>query len=87
MRGERPLRGASRLRFRCRTLGTDELWVSVVHRGAGREVSFHLEALAGNSWGSRTLDLGDLLQAADEIRFFLPPGGDLLLDDVLLYEP
>jgi hypothetical protein len=91
LRGERPLAGAPQLRFRYRLSGADELrvWLVDTHRGPSEKVG--VKAPVRGQWQEATLDLREAAQGVeyvDEIWFLLQrKGAELLVDDVLLYEP
>ena len=48
--------------------------------------SLEVDAIEG-TWGRKTLDFAAAPRTAEEIHFVLSRGAELLLDDVLLYEP
>jgi inosine-uridine nucleoside N-ribohydrolase len=80
LRGERPLEETTRLRFRYHLTGTTALTVSL----GGREV--RLSDLKQGEWAEMTIEFTvGKGQRASEVRFLLPKGGELLLDDVLVY--
>jgi dienelactone hydrolase len=94
LRGRRPLAGAMRLRFRYRLDGAERVDVALLD--AGRELAAAaLEGARRGAWSRTTVDLassgasGDLVPqgdlAADEVRFAVPAGATLLVDDILLY--
>jgi inosine-uridine nucleoside N-ribohydrolase len=96
LRGERPLGETTHLHFRYRLTGAAELRVELANRTARQNYAIDLKGLKAGTWAEATLDFstegggarkprpGDRV---DEVRFRLPPGAELLLDDVLLYEP
>lgn len=94
LRGERPLGDATHLRFRYHLTGADAMVVVLVNRTRKANHGVELENLKQGEWAETTLDFdrdsrrqpkkGDRV---DEVRFLLPKGAELLLDDVLLYEP
>ncbi|MBI2808739.1 MAG: nucleoside hydrolase [Planctomycetes bacterium] len=103
LRGNRPLGAATHLSFRYKLVGTDSLRISmpvvqaakVGTKGKGiAPVRVELNGLKTNEWASLTVDLNAAAPNAltvgsfvSEIGFFVPAGGQLLLDDLLLYEP
>ena len=46
-----------------------------------------LRGLKKGEWAEATADFGTLKGAIDEVQFALPKGAELLVDDVLFYEP
>jgi inosine-uridine nucleoside N-ribohydrolase len=90
LRGERPLGGATRLFFRYRLAGADSLRVRLSDRTAKETYTVELKELTKGKWAEATADFpadakrGDRV---DEVQFVLPKGAELLVDDVLLYEP
>jgi purine nucleosidase len=91
LRGERPLTARAQLRFRYRLTGSAELRVALF-KGASRIApAVTVAGLARGDWAETTVDLGQNGRRegdrVDEIRFLLTPGAELLVDDVLLFEP
>lgn len=91
LRGERPLGDATQLFFRYRLQGAESMRVLLVNRTQTDVHTIELKALKKDEWAETTVDFsadkprrGDRV---DEIQFLLPKGAELLLDDVLLYEP
>ena len=89
LRGERPLGAATHLRFRYHLSGADAMRVVLMNRTTRGEHAVELKQLRKETWAETTVEFtgpskGD---RTDEIRFLLPRGAELLLDDVLLYEP
>jgi hypothetical protein len=79
-RGERPLNDTTRLRFRYHLTGSESMTVSL----AGHEV--RLSDLKKGEWAETTAEFPvGKSRKAREVRFYLPKGAELLLDDVLLY--
>jgi inosine-uridine nucleoside N-ribohydrolase len=89
LRGERPLGEATQLSFRYRLTGGDGLRVVMVNRTAKKEHAVELTGLKQSQWAEATADFGQTRKGdrVDEVRFLLPKGAELLVDDVLLYEP
>ena len=98
--GERPLGDATRLFFRYRLTGADSLRVRLVNRTQKKTHVVELKTLTNGAWAEATADftadstLGDggdgkprRGDRVDEVHFLLPKGAELLVDDVLLYEP
>jgi inosine-uridine nucleoside N-ribohydrolase len=88
LRGERPLNETTRLRFRYHLSGADSLRIVLVNRAAKTTRTLDLKGLKKEGWDEETVTFPGKIPPgtrADEIHFLLPPGGQLLLDDVLLY--
>ena len=89
----------TQLRFRYRLTGADSMSVVLMNRTAKDSHRVELKSLDKEKWAETTVDFarakrGDGSEGGprkgdrtDEIRFLLPSGAELLLDDVLLYEP
>jgi inosine-uridine nucleoside N-ribohydrolase len=89
LRGERSLGEVNELSFRYRLTGATAMKVNLVNAGSGWSRSAELKDLATEKWSEATASFrrekdGD---RADEIHFLLPKGAELLVDDLLLYEP
>jgi inosine-uridine nucleoside N-ribohydrolase len=95
LRGERVLGDKTHLSFRHRLSGADTLRVALVNRTAKAQQVVNLKDLKKDEWAQAAVDFtkestpnrpvkGDRV---DEIHFLLTPGAELLLDDVLLFEP
>lgn len=89
LRGLRPLSGLNRLRFRYRLSGAGPLRVVLANSKDGGEWPAELTNPAPGEWSESVLDFPVAADrsAADEIRFLVPKGSELLVDDVLLYQP
>jgi inosine-uridine nucleoside N-ribohydrolase len=87
LRGERPLGKATQLRFRYLLTGAEDLEVQLGGSKPGAKQTVPLKGLVTERWAEATADLGGG-GSANEIRFLLPrEGAELLVDDLLLYEP
>ena len=86
LRGARPLGTTTALRFQCRIDGADRLWAELAHRGHG-VAGVHLDGLEPGKWRWVKVEFSSPGRYADEIRFRLPSGGRLTVDDLLLYVP
>jgi hypothetical protein len=100
LRGQRPLGAVTHLRFRYHLRGADRMQVVLVNRTAQNTHRIDLTGLPAKEWAETTLDFtagsrrgdgsagkpgkGDRV---DRIHFLVPPDAELLVDDVLLYEP
>jgi purine nucleosidase len=91
LRGQRVLGEKAHLFFRYRLTGADSMRVALVQSKVSHPVP--LKALTTEKWAEAVVDFstaprpprsGDLV---DEIHFLLPAGAELLIDDLLLYEP
>jgi inosine-uridine nucleoside N-ribohydrolase len=100
LRGDRPLGETTHLRFRYRLAGADTMTVRLMNRTLKDAHVIELKDLKQGQWAEVVLDFsrdsrggdGSAGQPrphdrVDEIQFMLPRGAELLLDDVLLYEP
>ena len=97
LRGDRTLGEVTHLSFRYRLAGTDHMLIEVPNRSTGARHVAEVKGLEKGKWAQATVDLtaapgagGSRLRRGDrveEIQFLLPRGAELLLDDVLLYEP
>jgi inosine-uridine nucleoside N-ribohydrolase len=100
LRGERPLGESTQLRFRYLLTGADSLSVLLANRTVKDTHVIKLKGLKTDKWVETVLDFstdsrrGDGSNGkpnagdrVDEIQFLLPKGAEMLVDDVLLYEP
>lgn len=87
LRGMRPLGGKTELRFRYRVNGADRVDVSLVNSKTGQHVDGAAESLVEGEWAETTAVFGAGPGEVDTVRFVVPKGAGLLVDDVLLYEP
>ncbi len=88
LRGRRPAGPTTNLRFRYRLTGASGLEIVLRDRASGKQLSQRLEQLASDRWASASASFkADKLEMVDELQFLLPAKAELLLDDVLLYEP
>jgi purine nucleosidase/pyrimidine-specific ribonucleoside hydrolase len=97
-RGERPIGATSVARFKYRLTGAESFTVQLAN-SKGRELHMeqHVDKAKSGDWQELSLSfsLADArnsaevaaLKTADELRFLLPRGAELLVDDVLVYEP
>lgn len=93
LRGERRLDPVTELSFRYRLSGTDAIRVELRNSKTGWKTVQELPKLRRDEWASATVAFNttrgdDRKEAAiDEVRFLLPTGSELGLDDLLLYTP
>jgi inosine-uridine nucleoside N-ribohydrolase len=93
LRGPRPLEEHACLRFRYRLTHGEKLQVVLLNSKTGEQVKAAPAGSVSGHWAEATVEFqnpskaGRLLRHADEVRFALEPGGELLVDDVLLFAP
>jgi inosine-uridine nucleoside N-ribohydrolase len=90
LRGERTLGAKTHLRFRYHVSGTDAMQVVLIHRKTKERHVLDVKGMRKDEWTETTLDFTKQTRAGqrvDEMQFLLPKGAELLVDDVLLYEP
>lgn len=90
LRGDRWLDDVTELRFRYRLTGAAGLRVELGHRKSGWSAAHDLPDVRQGEWTTATLrfdTVGMKPVTADEVRFLVPAGGELGVDDVLLYTP
>jgi purine nucleosidase len=92
LRGERPLGEKTELYFRYSLSDADSMQVSLVNTAKKESCPVELKGLTRGKWAETTVDFtaaGKLKPGGkvDEIHFRLPRGAELLIDDLLLYEP
>lgn len=89
MRGQRSLSQFNRLRFRYKLDGEGNLSIVLVNSKSGQEWSAAPKHMMPGRWADNVVEfsMGMKDALADEIRFLASPGAELLVDDVLLYEP
>ena len=78
------------LRFRYHVTGADAIQVALVNRKKKERHILDLNEMRKGAWTETTLDFTKQTRAGervDEIQFLLPKGAELLVDDLLLYEP
>ena len=94
LRGDRELGSKTQLFFRYRLTGADAMRVALVHGKTKKSLAVNAKSLANDRWAETVLDFpstdssglgkGDRV---DAIKFLLPRGAELIIDDLLLYEP
>jgi hypothetical protein len=95
LRGVRRLSHHTRLRFRYRLTGANSLSVALVNTEGGRSYSTALKEAATDRWSEASIDflidpgpIDDKQPTADAIHLVVQrQDAQLLIDDVLLYEP
>jgi hypothetical protein len=93
LRGMRPLSRHTSISFRYQVEGTNTFRVILVNSQTGQRFEAAVHAPVRGRWSESTIDchtppLSDARPCCvDEVHFLLDPGGELWIDDVLLYEP
>ncbi|MCI0683583.1 MAG: nucleoside hydrolase [Gemmataceae bacterium] len=90
LRGDRRLGAATELTFKYHLAGADQMRVELAHAKTHQVRREELKGLPRDRWSEATLRFNVMKAAtedvwADEIRFLLPAGATLVVDDVLLY--
>ena len=89
LRGQRPLSVVTRLRFRYRVAGTGDIRLALVNSRSGQQWHSSVSDAARGRWSDATADFDiDRRGAfADEMHFAVAKDAELIVDDVLLFEP
>ena len=89
LRGERPIGDATSLSFRYKLAGADEMQVTMGSAKNKAWITIGRDKLPKAAWSIMTLDFSGLPKGGSvrEIEFAVPAAAQLLIDDVLLYEP
>jgi hypothetical protein len=89
LRGERPLSFINRVQFRHRVNGTGHISVTLVNSRSGEEWRNEIDNAARGRWTEASADflVGQSNAFADELRFAVAKDAELLVDDVLVFEP
>jgi inosine-uridine nucleoside N-ribohydrolase len=89
LRGERTLGEVNEVSFRYRLTGANAMKIALVNKAKGLNQMVELKDLALDKWAESTVRFTRQkdTDSADEIHFVLPKGAELLIDDLLLYEP
>ena len=89
LKGPRRLGEVAAVDFKHLVTGGDKLRVELRHTGTGKTWMRDLADLPRDRWSASTVrfDVGPGAEFADEVRFLMPPGGTVTVDDVLVYEP
>jgi hypothetical protein len=78
------------VRFRYRLSGAESVDVRLVNKDKAKLSSMNLRDLKQDQWAVAQASFAEtapLQGKADEIQFMLPAGAEMLLDDLLLFEP
>jgi len=87
LRGDRPLGTGTRLKFRYRAnFAPESLKVQIVSRSRKDVETLEASRLNKVPWSTMGFIIDERMDRADEIRFHVPAGCELLVDDVVLYE-
>jgi hypothetical protein len=96
LRGQRPISESTAMRFSYRLTGADAYKVQLVNSKSGHTIERQVTEAVNDRWQEQSLEFlardaqpkkENAISHADELRFLLPKGSELLMDDVLLYEP
>jgi len=89
LRGLRPLSEWTRLRFRHRVNGVGEIGLKLANSQSGQRWSTAVSTAIRGRWSEAVadFDLEPRGAFADELHFMVPEHAELLVDDVLLFEP
>jgi inosine-uridine nucleoside N-ribohydrolase len=94
LRGERTLGDATHLNFRYRLTGADTMRLGLVNRTAKATQFMEVKGLTQEKWAEATFSFSGTnpgtpksAHRVDEVQFLLPAGAELIIDDVLLFEP
>ena len=89
LRGARPLGETNRLRFRYKLTGSGPLKIVLANSATGQTWGASAPDLRTGEWAETAIDFSKAttVAPADELRFMIPKGAELLVDDVLLFEP
>jgi hypothetical protein len=88
LRGLRSTGDVTRVAFRYRLSGADELRVVVANSSTGMRRESGSGELRTAEWAEATVELAMAdLASIDEVHFLAAPGAELLIDDLLIYVP
>ncbi len=89
LRGKRTVGDVTRLTFRYRLAGADTTKIGLVNATTKTTQFVELKGLPQGKWAEATVHFGAARRGeqVSEIIWQLPAGAELLIDDVLLYEP
>lgn len=94
LRGERAMGEVTHLCFRYHLTGADSMRVVLLNRTSNKRHAVALNGLKKEMWQQVTVNFNEVKGAGpvneelvDDVHFLLPPGAELIVDDVLLYEP
>jgi purine nucleosidase len=88
LKGERRLGETTHLAFRYRLAGADKLRARLVNSSSGESLAADVAGLKNGAWTQAVVEFAtDKLALIDEIQLLLPKNAEILVDDVLLFEP
>ena len=91
LRGERALGAKTHLFFRYHLTGGDAMSVGLINKSTSTSHFVHLKGLTKDRWADANIDFADAdggsPKSGDRISFSLPAETELIIDDLLLYEP
>lgn len=95
LRGDRTLGDVTHLSFRYRLTGSGEVRVALVNPTTKEGEAVTLKGLEQDKWAATTIDFSKMAKfrtpakgdKVNEVVFLLTAGAELLIDDVLLFEP
>jgi inosine-uridine nucleoside N-ribohydrolase len=88
LRGQRRLGAKTQLSFRYKLAGAAELRIRLLDTHSGESQAAALTQLGHDQWARTTVEFStDQLPSIDEIQLLLPKGAELLVDDLILFEP
>ncbi len=92
LRGERRRGATTHLYFRYRLTGTDAIRIGLVDGKTGKSHVEITKGLVNDRWAEVVVNFTDesivsLFDRIDTIQFLLPRASELIIDDLLLYEP
>jgi hypothetical protein len=88
LRGPRALAEKSTVAFRYRLRGTDAVEIRLVNSATGASRAATAKSLQQEAWADASVEFDTKeFPATDEIHVLLPKGAELVLDDLLLFEP
>jgi inosine-uridine nucleoside N-ribohydrolase len=88
LRGQRRLGETTHVSFRYRLTGADTLRVRLLNSETGKSQTSKVTGLKTGQWAQAMIDLEPRqLSSIDEVHFLLPKKAELLMDDLLLFEP
>lgn len=95
LRGDREVGARTQLFFRYRLTGADAMRVALVQGKTKKSLTVDVKGLSNDRWTETVLDFPSANSASslgkgdrvDAIQFLLPRGAELVIDDLVLYEP
>ena len=81
LRGDRPVGAATRLAFRCKLMGADQIDITLA------DFRRTIKGLPQGEWTSQDMVVEPTVKLLREVSFTIPATATLWIDDLLLYEP